>query len=163
MSHQDDVFFGTFKGVMIFLVVFAVVIYIVVKFLTSGFYADSAMEAQQGKVEKNIAPVGQVKIAGAPAAGAAAPAVAEPAAVDGQQIYQSACFACHGTGAAGAPKLGDKADWSARIAQGSEVLHKHAVEGYQGSAGFMPAKGGRTDLSDAAVMAAVDYMVQQSQ
>lgn len=83
-------------------------------------------------------------------------------AADGQKTYQMACFACHGTGAAGAPKLGDKDAWKDRIAQGMATLEKHAIEGYQGSKGFMPAKGGRADLSDEAVKAAVAYMVEQS-
>ncbi len=79
-------------------------------------------------------------------------------AAEGQKVYQQACFACHGTGAAGAPKLGDKAAWKPRIAQGKEVLYKSAIEGK----GAMPPKGGRADLSDADVKAAVDYMVAQS-
>lgn len=81
---------------------------------------------------------------------------------EGQTVYQQACFACHGTGAAGAPKLGDKAAWKARIAQGSATLNDHAVKGFKGKTGFMPAKGGRSDLSDAKVKAAVKYMVDQS-
>ncbi len=81
---------------------------------------------------------------------------------DGQKTYQQACFACHGTGAAGAPKIGDKANWKPRIAQGTETLYKNAIKGYQGKNGVMPAKGGRADLSDDAVKAAVDYMVSQS-
>ena len=81
----------------------------------------------------------------------------------GEKTYKMACFACHGTGAAGAPKLGDKAAWAPRIKQGKETLYKHAIVGFKGSTGVMPAKGGRTDLSDADVKAAVDYMVAQSQ
>ena len=81
---------------------------------------------------------------------------------EGQATYQTACFACHGTGAAGAPKLGDKAAWKARIAQGAATLDEHALKGFKGQTGFMPAKGGRADLSDSAVKAAVKYMVDQS-
>ena len=62
-------------------------------------------------------------------------------------------------GIAGAPKLGDKAAWAPRLAQGRDTLHKHAIEGYQGKAGYMPPKGGRTDLSDKSVMDAVDHIV----
>ena len=80
----------------------------------------------------------------------------------GQKTYQAACFACHGTGAAGAPKTGDKAAWKARIAKGTDVLNTNAIKGFKGSTGFMPAKGGRADLSDADVKAAVEYMVAQS-
>ena len=81
---------------------------------------------------------------------------------DGLKTYQTACFACHGTGAAGAPKLGDKAAWKPRLAQGLATLEKHAIEGYKGKTGFMPAKGGRADLSDAVVKAAVKYIADQA-
>ena len=74
----------------------------------------------------------------------------------------SPAVACHGTGIAGAPKIGDKAAWAPRIAQGAATLEKHALEGFQGQAGMMPAKGGRTDLSDDAVRAAVEYLAAQS-
>ncbi len=80
----------------------------------------------------------------------------------GKATYDGACFACHASGAAGSPKFGDKAAWAPRIAQGVAVLKKHAKEGFKGNSGFMPAKGGRADLSDAAVEAAVEYMVSQA-
>jgi len=80
----------------------------------------------------------------------------------GEKTYKMACFACHGTGAAGAPKVGDKAAWAPRIAEGADKMHEHAIKGFTGKSGVMPAKGGRTDLSDADVMAAVDYMVNNS-
>ena len=88
-------------------------------------------------------------------------ATQHPVATDGKSVYESACVACHGAGLAGAPKVGDKTAWAARIAQGTATLEQHAIAGYQGSAGFMPAKGGRMDLSDDAVKAAVGYMVSQ--
>lgn len=81
---------------------------------------------------------------------------------EGKKVYDTACFACHATGAANAPKLGDKAEWGPRIAQGMDTLNEHAIKGYQGSKGVMPAKGGRADLSDEAVAAAVAYMVEES-
>ena len=81
----------------------------------------------------------------------------------GQEIYQQACFACHGTGAAGAPKLGDKANWAPRIKKGMATLDKHAIEGFSSKPGsMMPPKGGRTDIADADIKAAVAYMVSQS-
>lgn len=81
---------------------------------------------------------------------------------DGKKVYDTACFACHATGAANAPKVGDKAEWKDRIAQGLDKMNEHAIKGYQGKKGFMPAKGGRADLSDADVKAAVEYMAAQS-
>ncbi len=74
-------------------------------------------------------------------------------------MYKQACFACHDAGVAGAPKIGDKAAWEARLAKGLDILNKHAIEGFTGDAGNMPPKGGRTDLSDEAVKDAVAYML----
>jgi cytochrome c5 len=85
----------------------------------------------------------------------------DTASVDGKKIYESACIACHGSGIAGAPKVGDKAAWTARIAQGSATLYEHAIKGFQGKTGFMPPKGG-SSASDEEVKAAVDYMVSAS-
>lgn len=81
----------------------------------------------------------------------------------GKATYDKACFACHNLGVAGAPKIGDKEAWTPRIAQGMDVLKQHSIEGFSGSTGYMPPKGGRTDLSDDEVKAAVVYMVGQSQ
>ncbi len=83
-------------------------------------------------------------------------------AATGQRIYQQACQTCHGPGLAGAPVVGDGAAWASRLEQGRDVLVKHAVEGYQGEAGYMPAKGGQVQLGDDEVEAAVSYMLEQS-
>jgi cytochrome c5 len=129
-----------------------------------------------------IAPVARLVVeetrapASAPVPAAAAPvktatatlqagiAAAVPAAAlaDGMATYSQTCSVCHGTGVAGAPKFGDKAAWAPRIVQGSATLHDHAIKGYQGKAGMMPAKGGNTALGDADVKAAADYMVSQA-
>jgi cytochrome c5 len=91
---------------------------------------------------------------------AAVPAGAAPAAAGGGEgVYKAGCAACHSAGIAGAPKSGDKAAWAPRIAQGKPTLYEHAIKGYQGKAGVMPAKGGNSALADADVQAAVDYMV----
>ena len=73
------------------------------------------------------------------------------------------CLACHGAGVGGAPVPGDADAWAERVAQGMDVLKDHAINGYQGSVGYMPAKGGRVDLSDEEVASAVEYMVSESQ
>lgn len=94
---------------------------------------------------------------------AAAPPV--PVAADhsaGKSVYGKTCALCHAAGVAGAPKPGDKGDWAPRIAQGNDVLYKHAIEGYTGSKGLMPPRGGIASLSDDDVKAAVDFMVAQS-
>ena len=108
------------------------------------------------------APVAAPAAAPAPAP-AAAPAPA-PVAENtvGKSVYGKTCAMCHAAGVAGAPKPGDKAEWGPRIAQGKDTLYKHAIEGYTGSKGMMPAKGGAANLTDDEVKAAVDYMADQS-
>ena len=97
--------------------------------------------------------------AAAPQQQAAAPAAgAKPAAADGKKVFDSTCTACHATGVAGAPKVGDKAQWGPRIAQGMDTLVQSALKGK----GAMPPKGGNASLSDADVRAAIEYMVSQS-
>jgi cytochrome c5 len=102
----------------------------------------------------------------AAAAPAAAPAAPAPAPVAentvGKGVYNKTCALCHSAGVAGAPKPGDKADWGPRIAQGKETLYKHAMEGFTGNKGAMPARGGNGALSDDEVKAAVDYMADKS-
>ncbi len=81
---------------------------------------------------------------------------------DGAAVYNSGCAACHGPGIAGAPKVGDKDAWKDRVGKDKEELYSNAINGYQGSAGVMPAKGGFTHLSDDDVKLAVDHMVAES-
>jgi cytochrome c5 len=116
--------------------------------------ANPAMAVAPAQIE--MAPA--VQVAMAPAAPAAKPA-APAAKVDGAAIYNQACVACHGAGIAGAPKFGDKAAWAPRIKQGMPTLYEHALKGFMGKGGMMPAKGGRMDFSDDQVKAGVDHMV----
>lgn len=90
-----------------------------------------------------------------PQSGGAAPS-------EGQRVYTASCAACHDRGVSGAPKLGDKADWGPRIAQGEDVLVTHAKNGFAGKRGFMPPKGGNASLSDAELKAAVSYMTEKA-
>ena len=121
----------------------------------------------QRLVAERIAPQARVAVAGKDNAALnaadttrAAPAPAAAAAVlTGEQVYSTTCIACHAAGIAGAPKFGDKGAWAARLGQGLAVLHKHALEGFQGKSGVMPPKGGRVDLADQSIANAVDYMV----
>jgi cytochrome c5 len=114
-------------------------------------------------VAERIKPVGEVSFGATQAQQAPAKQAAAATPVrDGQQVYQSTCIACHDAGIAGAPKLGEKGQWAKRIAKGRDALYASAVNGVQGGAGVMPAKGGNPALSDAEVKAAVDYMVGRS-
>ncbi len=100
----------------------------------------------------------------APAPATAPVVAAAPVAENtvGKSVFGKTCSLCHAVGAAGAPKPGDKADWGPRIAQGNDILYKHAMEGFTGTKGQMPARGGAVALKDDEVKAAVDYMVSLS-
>jgi cytochrome c5 len=78
---------------------------------------------------------------------------------DGQKVYANTCSVCHAQGLLGAPKVGDVEAWAPRIAQNIDVLIEHAIHGYR----RMPPKGTCIDCTDAEIIAAVKYMVQQSQ
>jgi cytochrome c5 len=124
--------------------------------------AAAATAAAPAAPAAEAAPVAAAPVAAAPTAAPAPAPAAEPvktAAIDGAKIFSANCAACHTTGAAGAPKLGDKAQWGPRIAQGNSVLYEHAIKGFAGKVGMMPAKGGATALADDEVKAAVDHMV----
>ena len=96
------------------------------------------------------------------AAAAAASQVAYGGTTDGKTIYDNLCTGCHTSGAGGAPKL-DAVGIGARMAaQGMDELVKKAIEGFTGSAGVMPAKGGNPALTDEQVKATVEWMVAQS-
>lgn len=97
------------------------------------------------------------------AAKAAASQVAFGGSTDGKTVYEGLCHSCHTAGIAGAPKLGDKAAWAPRIAEGLDTLVKHAIEGYKGPDGnMMPAKGGMPSLTDEQVKNTVHWIVDQA-
>jgi cytochrome c5 len=82
----------------------------------------------------------------------------------GKQIWQQNCQVCHGPGLAGAPRIGQRKEWAARLDKGAETLTEHAIRGFDGPGGHeMPARGGNPQLSDEDVAAAVRYMISQSQ
>lgn len=168
---RDQKFFDMYSLVIGVLAIFALAILVLamkMSDLTQGLYTTDADE-YQAAVQDRIRPFGQVYMPGEEAA-ANAPQVAEAAhadpvqtAMSGPQVYNAACIACHGSGIGGAPIVGDAASWTDRIGQGNETLYLHAIEGYTGSSGFMPPKGGRLDLSDEEIQAAVDFMTAESQ
>lgn len=121
---------------------------------------ETAVEAEAVITESRTA--GSVDTAAADAEQVPAAAATEPDLAQGKKIYGKHCFACHGSGAAGAPKLGDTENWAPRIAKGLDTLAQNAIGGYKGAAGYMPPKGGFMSLDDADVTAAVAYMVDES-
>ena len=168
---RDQKFFDMYSLVIGVLAIFALGILVLamkMSDLTQGIYTADTAE-YQAAVEERIRPFGQVYLPGEEAA-ASAPQVAEAThaepvetALSGPQVYNEACIACHGSGIGGAPVVGDVGGWTDRIAQGNDLLYEHAIVGFTGSAGYMPPKGARMDLSDDEVRAAVDYMITESQ
>jgi len=161
---QDKEFFTTFFALMGGLTVFAIILVILAGKLTSGVSDYKPEEI----VLENIKPVGQVYIAGesepaaAPAVDTAMAAAGDAASAgpkSGEEIYNGSCMACHATGAAGAPKLGDVALWAPRIATGIDAMLATAIKGK----GAMPPKGLCMTCSDAELQSAIEYMVSKSQ
>jgi cytochrome c5 len=77
-------------------------------------------------------------------------------------VYVTSCMPCHGDGLGGAPATGDTEEWERRIAKGMVKVRQNAVDGFEGSTGIMPIKGGRLDLPDEEIIALVDYMIEAS-
>ena len=124
--------------------------------------AQDLSDKQRAEIESRIKPVGEVCLEGDNTCGGpAAAASGSSAARSGEDVYNTACMACHSTGAAGAPKLGDAAAWADRIAKGNDVLYESGINGIAGTG--MMAKGGCMNCSDDETKAAVDYMVAGSQ
>ncbi|CAM3694684.1 c-type cytochrome [Rheinheimera salexigens] len=114
--------------------------------MTLGVNASS--ESDNAELAKRLAPVGQVYVAGAVVASTDASGPRS-----GEKVYQTSCFACHGTGALDAPKKGD-ASWKPRLEQGFDILLKHSIEGIRN----MPARGTCADCSDDELAAAIKFM-----
>lgn len=124
--------------------------------------APAVADSIEDEIEQRIKPVGQVCVQGEDCGDVATSAVASAGSGEprsGEDVYNAACMACHGTGAAGAPKIGDPAAWAERIAQGNDSLYEHAINGLNG----MPAKGLCMDCSEEEIQVAVDFMVEKSQ
>ena len=123
--------------------------------------AQDLSDKQRAEIEARIKPVGEVCLEGDSSCGGPVVAAAGGAERSGEDVYNAACMACHSTGAAGAPKLGDATAWAERIARGNDALYDSAINGVPGTG--MMAKGGCVNCSDNETMAAVDYMVTGSQ
>jgi cytochrome c5 len=128
--------------------------------LIAAAQAVELTDEQRAAIEARISPVGEVCLQGESCGGTPA-VMGAVAVIDGEGTYNMACLACHASGVAGAPIVGDVGSWAPRIAKGIDALYNSGVNGVAGTA--MMAKGGRADLSDEAVIAAVDFMIENSQ
>lgn len=168
MSKHDSQFFNVFSVVLGLLVTFAILVFALARYVgkhtqVEAMQNDPMLQQTVGArtaVPARVAVAGQdnsaLKIAPVTAASATAVAVSFK---NGTEVFEGACKACHGLGIAGAPKAGDHAAWGPRIAKGKSTLYEHALKGFTGTAGTMPAKGGRTDVPDDLIKQAVDHMI----
>ena len=123
---------------------------------SASFSVLAISDAQRDAIAERLKPVGSVCVQGDSSCANASVAAAGGAAKSGEEIYNTNCMACHTTGAAGAPKFDDKAEWSSRLAARSvETIYEHAIKGYNG----MPAKGLCMSCSDDEIKSTVDYML----
>jgi cytochrome c5 len=167
MSHiSDGEFWKRFSMLVGALVALTFVLFVLAQIMGSMVNKEPTAQAKAAEkaLAERIEPVGRLMVAGGAeekVMNALVPAA--NAAGTGESTYKASCAVCHMAGVAGAPKFGDKAAWKERIAEGKDTLYQHALKGFQGKVGFMPAKGGNAALPDAEVKAAVDYMVDAAQ
>jgi len=169
VRNYDLDFLKRFSLVIAFLVAVSLGLIVLANYLNGVIPTEVSPLAKQNELAR-IAPEGAVYAGATGAAAQAAAAQAAQAAassqvayggtMDGSVIYNNLCTGCHTAGVGGAPKL-EAADWTMRIAQGNETLYKHAIDGFTGATGVMPAKGGNPALSDDQVKATVDWMLSQ--
>jgi len=170
-AADDRKFFNSFSLTIGILVGVAVAIFFLSVSVAGRGRTDRLLEEEeyQRQVAERIAPPVKVAVAGqdnsalaiVPDASAkqATPVAAKP--TTGTEVYQQVCMTCHGQGIAGAPRVGDAAVWAPRIAQGKDLLYGHVIQGYKGETGIMPPKGGRPDIPDDLIKAAVDHLVDE--
>ena len=139
------------KSIMWVTIIVATVLIAIVYALTVNKGSSTAKTSSAAdEADIRIQPVAKFELAKAEAPAASGPR-------DGATIYNTVCGACHNTGAAGAPKIDDKAAWASRLASGKDALIKSVTNGK----GAMPAKGGAT-LSDAEIKSVVEYVMAKA-
>ena len=172
MSTQDSKFVTNFSLIIGLLVAVALILLAlarsvaarteVVEVFQDPNYLETVKAATQPFAREAIAGQDNSALAIKAPAGAG-PAIALAVPKNGEELFKAVCSSCHGAGIAGAPKAGDKGAWGPRIAEGKSTLYQHAINGFNGKSGVMPAKGGRTDLPDDLIKQGVDYMVSLAQ
>lgn len=170
VRNYDLEFLKKFSLVIAFLFGLTIALIVAAHYIGKQLPYEASKSAEKKTIER-IAPVGAVY---AGRTGLAQQAAADEAAkekaksqvayggtTDGKVIYDNLCTGCHTSGSGGAPTL-DASHWTARIAQGKDTLYKHAIEGFTGASGAMPARGGNPALTDEQMKATVDWMLAQA-
>jgi cytochrome c5 len=158
VNHEDGLFMKRFSLIVLGLIAFTIVIIFIAYYMHGQLIPTSNPIRDQMKLARIEPPTGVYTSSEAAARNAVAqkPQAAFAGALDPVQIYNNVCAACHSSGAAGAPMLQTQ-QWTERLAKGNEALYASATNGI----GIMPAKGGRSDLSDEQVKVTVDWMLDQ--
>ena len=156
-KEEETAFMTVFPMVLGFLVMFTVVIFVIARFVvpTPSEVAATVDKRVMEQVESRIAPVGRVRTSPPDESTLASAAPAAPKS--GEEVYNTACAACHGTGVLNAPKFRDNASWGERLAKGIDGLLASAIQGQ----GQMPARGGVPTLSDDELRGAIEHMLEQ--
>ncbi|HLR86713.1 MAG TPA: c-type cytochrome [Wenzhouxiangella sp.] len=165
-DESDQRFLKTFSWVQVGLIGFAVLILLLAWGIHRYEFNTEPSTARQSAVKDRLAPVAGVysgdtgraaaQAAAEKAAAASVDKVAFDGSTDGEMIYSQVCAACHDTGAAGAP-VSEPGAWDEQLEKGYDTLLTHAIEGFNA----MPARGGRADLNDEQVAAALDYIIDK--
>lgn len=167
--HDDELFVRNFALVLVGLFIVAIIATLLAKTVDSFFQDTQDID---DTLTARVAPVGRINT-GAETIMLTSPHFVEEAPIEptapvaetggsddpGKAVYDGLCFTCHAQGIAGAPKIGDMAAWETRIEKGRDANLANVINGYTGSTGVMPPRGGNTSLSDEEVAAAVDYML----
>lgn len=139
------------KSIMWATIIVAAILIAVIYPLTANKGGSTAnISSAADEADIRIQPVARFELAKAEAPAASGPR-------DGATVYNTVCGACHNTGAAGAPKLDDKAAWAPRLATGKDALIKSVTNGKNA----MPPKGGAT-LSDEEIKGVVEYVISKA-
>lgn len=168
-QEKDKVFFRNFSIVVGLLAIMMVIFITAARIV--GIDEDAEVKQRAESVAKMTEPMGEAVVTGSEEAAAEEVSTpgAEEATADsgasgdpGKALFEKVCVSCHGSGIPGIPQLGDKEAWAPRIAEGMDVLHDHALNGFTGKSGMMMPPRGGSDADDATVKAAVDYIVSKA-
>ena len=170
VTPQDRVFLKHFSQLILILVLVMFALIGLAMWLYSH-HPPPTNPSHVEEVQARIAPVGGVyagdtgraalQAAQDAAKKAAEAQVAYGGTLDGKTIFGNLCQTCHTNAATGAPVITDKGAWAPRVAEGLDTLIKHATEGFTGSKGVMPPKGGNPSLTNEQVKATVQWMLTQ--